>query len=139
SRGLVQLKLGAFAQAIADYGAAAAKNARDANSLYGGGIAKLRSGDAAGGEADISAAKAIKPDIANVYAGYGVKLELAKAGPAAPAPPPAPAAGCASAETHWKAADEIKTIAVYEDHLKRFPNCAFAMLARARIEALTQK
>jgi hypothetical protein len=36
-------------------------------------VAKLRSGDRAGGEADIAAAKAIKVDIAEVYAGYGVK------------------------------------------------------------------
>lgn len=73
SRGLVQLKLGAFDYAIADYSAAIAGNARDAGSLYGRGIAKIRSGDAAGGEADISAAKAIQADIATVYAGYGVK------------------------------------------------------------------
>ena len=73
SRGLVQLKLGAFDYAIADYSAAIARNAKDAGSLYGRGIAKIRSGDAAGGEADISAAKAIQADIATVYAGYGVK------------------------------------------------------------------
>jgi len=68
----VQLKLGAFDRAIADYGAAVAKNPKDADSLYGRGMAKLKSGDRAGGEADIAAAKAIKPDIAEVYRGYGV-------------------------------------------------------------------
>jgi len=79
SRGLVQLKRGAFDDAIADYSAAIAKNAKDAkdakdaDSLYGRGIARIRSGDAAGGEADISAARAIKPDIATIFAGYGVK------------------------------------------------------------------
>jgi tetratricopeptide (TPR) repeat protein len=83
SRGLVQLKLGAFDRAVADYGAAIAKNAKDADSphgrivaadsLYGRGVAKLRSGDRAGGEADMAAAKAIKGDMATVYAGYGVK------------------------------------------------------------------
>ena len=73
SRGLVQLRLGAFDKAIADYGAAVEKNPKDADSLYGSGVAKLRSGDKAGGEADIAAAKAIKADIAEVYAGYGVK------------------------------------------------------------------
>ena len=46
------------------------------------------------------------------------------------------AADCAQAETHWKSAEEIRSIAVYEDHLARFPNCAFATLAKARIEAL---
>jgi hypothetical protein len=32
--------------------------------------------------------------------------------------------------------EEIRTLAVYEDHLARFPTCKFAALARARIEAL---
>ena len=49
-----------------------AKNPKDANSLYGRGMAKLKSGDRAGGDADIAAAKAINPDIAEVYVGYGV-------------------------------------------------------------------
>ena len=73
TRGFVQFKLGAFDRAIADYSAAIAKNAKDAGSLYARGVAKLRSGDTAGGEADIATAKAIKADIATVYAGYGVK------------------------------------------------------------------
>jgi len=73
TRGLVQLKLGAFDRAIADYGAAIAKRPKDANSLYGRGVAKLKSGDRAGGEADLAAAKTIEADIAQVYAGYGVK------------------------------------------------------------------
>jgi hypothetical protein len=56
--------------------------------------------------------------------------------------PPAqqPAADpCAVAEAHWKAADSIGTIAAYEDHVTRFSKCAFADLARARIDALKQK
>ena len=80
SRGLVQLKLGAFDRAIADYGAAFAKHddlpygrVVGADSLYGRGVAKLRSGDRAAGEADMAAAKAIQGDLATVYAGYGVK------------------------------------------------------------------
>jgi hypothetical protein len=36
-------------------------------------MAKLKSGDRAGGEADIAAAKAIEAAIAQVYAGYGLK------------------------------------------------------------------
>jgi TPR repeat protein/uncharacterized caspase-like protein len=43
---------------------------------------------------------------------------------------------CAGAETHWKAADSLRTIAAYEDHRRRFPDCAFAGLAAQRIEAL---
>jgi tetratricopeptide (TPR) repeat protein len=72
SRGLVQLKLGAFDAAIADYSAAIAQRAKDADSLYGRGMVKLKSGDTVGGNADIAAAKAIKPDIDKVFAGYGV-------------------------------------------------------------------
>ena len=45
---------------------------------------------------------------------------------------------CAQAEAHWKSVEDIKTVAAYEDHLARFPNCAFATLARARIAALTE-
>ena len=48
-------------------------------------------------------------------------------------------ADCALAETHWKSAEEIKAIEVYEDHLKRFPNCRFAGLARItqRVSVMT--
>jgi tetratricopeptide (TPR) repeat protein len=99
SRGLVQLKLGAFAQAINDYSAAIAQDGRDADSLYGRGIAKMKSGDTAGGDADIAAAKTIKPDIAEVYAGYGVKaqgatsLNTSQVAVAAPPEPPSSPAG----------------------------------------------
>jgi len=55
-----------------------------------------------------------------------------------PAQQPAPDP-CAAAEAHWKAADSIGTIAAYEDHVARFSRCAFADLARARIDALKQK
>ena len=37
-----------------------------------------------------------------------------------------------------KSVEEIKTLAVYKDHLARFPNCEFAALAAARIQALTK-
>jgi uncharacterized caspase-like protein len=54
--------------------------------------------------------------------------------------PPAssPVDPCAAAEAHWKAADSIASSAAYEDHLARFPSCAFANLARARIDELKQ-
>jgi tetratricopeptide (TPR) repeat protein len=136
SRGLVQFKLGAFDAAIADYSAAVAQNANDADSLYARGAAKLKKGDTAAGNADIAAAKAIKPDIAIVSAGNGITVDAAGANAA---PSTARAADCALAETHWKSAEETKTIEVYEDHLKRFAHCPFAGLARARIEALQRK
>ena len=44
-----------------------------AGSLYGRGIAKLKKGDATGGNADIAAAKAIRPEIADEFARYGVQ------------------------------------------------------------------
>ena len=59
--------------ANADYDAALAQNAKDADSLYGRGLAKLRNGDAAGGNADIAAAKTIDGGIAETFARYGVK------------------------------------------------------------------
>ena len=43
---------------------------------------------------------------------------------------------CAAAADHWRSAESINTRAAFEDHLARFPSCAFAELARARIEAL---
>jgi tetratricopeptide (TPR) repeat protein len=73
SRGLVQFKLGDFAKAIADYDAALRSNPKHADSLYGRGMAKLKSGDTVAGEADIAAAKALQANIAEIYAGYGVK------------------------------------------------------------------
>ena len=72
SRGLVQLKRGAYQQAIADYSAAIAQNASDADSLYGRGVARLRTGNTAGGNEDIVAAKAIAPSIAEEFKEYGV-------------------------------------------------------------------
>jgi uncharacterized caspase-like protein len=55
------------------------------------------------------------------------------------APAPVPGDPCAAAESHWKGADSIGTVAAFEDHIARFPNCAFAGLARARIDNLKNK
>jgi uncharacterized caspase-like protein len=41
---------------------------------------------------------------------------------------------CSAAADHWKSAEAIGSLAAFEDHLARFPNCAFAQLAKARIE-----
>ena len=98
----VQFKLGAFDPAIADYSAAIAENAKDAGSLCARGVAKLKKGHTAGGSDDIAAARTIKPDAAEVYARYGVKLDAATAAPAAAATSAAPSADCTSAETHWR-------------------------------------
>ncbi|WP_072818121.1 tetratricopeptide repeat protein [Bradyrhizobium erythrophlei] len=144
SRGLVQLKLGAFDRAITDYDAAIIFNGNDADSLYGRGVAKLKLGDTA---ADIAAAKAVKADIADVYSSYGIDgiSPVAGISPAATPPTaqtvqtaPSAAGDCSRAETHWKSAEDIRTLAAYQDHLKRFPNCDFAGLAAARIEQLSR-
>jgi Caspase domain len=57
---------------------------------------------------------------------------------AALAPPASPADPCAAASDHWRSAEAINTRGAFEDHLARFPNCAFAGLARARIEVLSK-
>jgi len=56
------------------------------------------------------------------------------------APPrPAPVDPCAAAGEHWKSAESIGSLAAFEDHLRRFPTCPFAGLAKARIDALKSK
>ena len=72
TRGLVLLKLGRLDEAIADYDAALKLYAKGPTALYGRGVAKRKKGDVAGGDADIAAAKAIKPDVADWHAKWGV-------------------------------------------------------------------
>jgi len=74
-RGFVNLKLGQFDKALADYNTALTltKNPNNADWLYCRGVAKLKIGDTAGGNADLASAKTIKADIAEEYAKYGLK------------------------------------------------------------------
>ena len=51
----------------------------------------------------------------------------------------APTDPCSTAEAHWKAADGIGTVTAYEDHVARYPKCAFINLAKARVDGLKQK
>jgi tetratricopeptide (TPR) repeat protein len=67
ARGLIFLRRGDYAQAIADEDNALAMNAGLATAFYTRGQAKIKSGDAAGGKADTDAAIAITPDIAERY------------------------------------------------------------------------
>jgi hypothetical protein len=60
------------ADAVADYDAAPRISPKTASSLYGRGIARSRTGDAAGGDADIVRAKALQPDIADGFARFGI-------------------------------------------------------------------
>ena len=54
-------------------------------------------------------------------------------------PRPAPADPCAAAGDHWKSTESIGSLAAFEDHLTRFPACAFAGLAKAHIDALRRQ
>ena len=72
-RGNVYVVLGQWDKAIADYNAALQLKPKDAWSLYGRGFAKTKQGDAAGGAADIAAAKAIDSSIADGFAIRGIK------------------------------------------------------------------
>jgi uncharacterized caspase-like protein len=49
-----------------------------------------------------------------------------------------PSDPCAGAAEHWEGAETVGTIAALEDHIVRFPTCAFAGLAKSRIAALTK-
>ena len=51
-------------------------------------------------------------------------------------PQPPISGPCAAASDHWRSTEAIGTIAAFEDHIARFPNCPFAGLARARMAAL---
>ncbi len=72
TRGTVYLKLGQFDNAIADYNAALKINPQIAGLLYGRGIAEIKQGHIAEGNADMTAAKAIKADIAKDMSVYGL-------------------------------------------------------------------
>ena len=54
--------------------------------------------------------------------------------PSASSPVAQPADPCAGAADHWRSAEASGTLPAFEDHLARFPDCASAGLARARIE-----
>lgn len=71
-RGFINIRLGRFADAIANYDEALKREARLPGALYLRGIAKLRLGDAAGAKRDIGAAEAFEPEIAARFAGYGI-------------------------------------------------------------------
>ena len=62
-----------FARSIADYDASLALRPKIAWSLYGRGVARMKSGDADGGKADVAAALAIHPGMGAEAAKYGVK------------------------------------------------------------------
>ena len=72
ARGLVDLRLGKYQDALADYDLAVAGDSKQARPLFGRGIAKLRLGDTTGSNADMEAAKKIDPDIADEFRNYNI-------------------------------------------------------------------
>ncbi|SRR5579862_26436 len=72
SRGFVYFRMADYKSAIADYDVALDKKSAYPSSLFMRGVAKRKSGDIAGGDADVAAAKAIDAGIADEYAKYGV-------------------------------------------------------------------
>jgi len=72
SRGLVQIRRGAYDKAIADFDAALKFAPKQAWSLYCRGVAKVRAGHQQDGEADIAAAVAINPHIPEEAKRYGI-------------------------------------------------------------------
>ncbi len=62
-----------FGAAIDDFSSALRIDPKLASALYGRGLAKLKNGDVAGSDADISAAKTIQAGIGDDFARYGVR------------------------------------------------------------------
>jgi len=71
-RGFINLRLGRFAEAIADYDAALRQEAHLPGSLFLRGVAKLRLGDRAGAKLDFAAAERLEPEVAARFSGYGI-------------------------------------------------------------------
>jgi tetratricopeptide (TPR) repeat protein/predicted aspartyl protease len=72
SRALVYLRMGDYDKSITDYNAALQFNARNAWSLYGRGIAKLRSQQVSEANADFDAAKMFGPGVAEEFSRRGI-------------------------------------------------------------------
>jgi hypothetical protein len=74
SRAFVLYQQGKYQDALTGYDAALVADPKQAASLFMRGHAKGKLGDAAGMDADIAAAKAIKPDVDNEFRPYDVDL-----------------------------------------------------------------
>jgi tetratricopeptide (TPR) repeat protein/predicted aspartyl protease len=72
SRGLVFLRLGDYEKSIADYDASLKINAKNAWSLYGRGVDKLRQQKTSEGDADIAQATAVWPQVVEEFKRYGI-------------------------------------------------------------------
>lgn len=74
-RGLAYLRMGQLKDAIIDYDSALKLDPKMPGALFGRGVAKLMNGETAASNANIEAAKALKPTIADEFARYGVRAE----------------------------------------------------------------
>ena len=72
SRAFTYLKMRQWDKAVADYDAVLRISPGQAGALFGRGVARLRQGNAAGGNADLAAAKASQADIAAEMATLGI-------------------------------------------------------------------
>jgi len=79
-RGLVLFRLGRLDDAISQFAAALRVQPRMAPALYGRGLAELKKGDKAAGDADLAAAAAIAPGLAQQYRRYGLAPDGAAPG-----------------------------------------------------------
>ena len=70
SRAVLYVSLDRYKEAVADCNVAIKKNPAFAPQLFVRGIAKQRTGDEAGGKADIAAAEKLEPGVAKHYAKY---------------------------------------------------------------------
>jgi len=77
SRGWVYLRLGKYKKALSDFDRSIEYRPESAWSLYGRGLTKTRLGDAAQGEADLTAARKVQPDIDLKVAHAGLMTEPA--------------------------------------------------------------
>jgi tetratricopeptide (TPR) repeat protein len=73
SRALVNLRLGRWPAALADYQVASRSLSSAAVTLYGRGLAKLRTGDAKGGAADLAAARTLDDAIEPQFTRWGLR------------------------------------------------------------------
>jgi len=83
TRGLVELRLGRLAAALADYNAAIEADDRQADFYYGRALVLHRRGDRRAAEADRNRALAIDPGISETFQEYGF-TDFAAASPAPP-------------------------------------------------------
>ena len=66
--------MGQAGAAIDDFSSALRLDPKLASALYGRGLARIKNGDKAGGDADISAAKTIHAGIDDDFTRYGVRV-----------------------------------------------------------------